>query len=104
MAVRYSEEIDFQATCVLSGLDGLAVARCQDGPRAIIVAAHDLIEAAREFVEFKFGFVPGCDGAFIWSTNGHWPESAQPVGNNDVQDDCDRFFRLLKHYERTCCA
>jgi len=104
MAIRYSEDIDFTATCVLSGLDGLSVTRCRDGLRDLVIVSREVVKAAGEFIQFKFGHVPGGDSAFIWSTNGHRPQNSMELLDEENSEDCNRFFRLMKHYERSCCS
>ena len=104
MAVRYYEPINFTATCNISGVDALAVGRCTDGPRELVLVAHDIIEAACQFVDFKFGTVPRGDGAFVWSTNGYRPDGAVSIDESEVGGDCNRFFRLMKYYEQRLCG
>lgn len=104
MALRYCEMINFEDTCNISGVDALAVGMCGQNGHSIVLVTHGLISMATQYVQYKFGMVPDSDGAFIWDKDPGEDLHGIQILDEDVHNDCARFFRLMRLYEHKLCS
>jgi len=96
MATRHAETADFEAVCNLSGINCLAVGLHQNCTRSFVLVSQPVVQAALEFINYKFGPVNKSACVFVWTKDG----SEDVLPDDEVDEDLMRFYRVMQFYEK----